>query len=183
MILGEGSGFLLLERADIAIKRGARIRAEAAGFGLAGDGIHLTAPDPKGNGAAGAMRAALKDARLSPDDLDLINAHGTATIKNDAMEAAAIRQVFGDEPKIPVNGIKGFMGHALGAAGAIEAAACCLFLERGIVAPTLGCEEPDPALGLNIVTGAPKAADLRRVLCTNSAFAGNNASLILGRFE
>jgi 3-oxoacyl-[acyl-carrier-protein] synthase II len=149
--------------------------------GLAGDARHLTAPDREGGGAARSMVAALADADLRPDAIDWISSHGTGTVYNDRMEAVAIRAVFGDAADaLPVHSVKGAIGHALGAAGAIEAALGVLVIEAQTVPPTAGLVDLDPECRINVPTQT-RPARVRRVLSTSSAFAGNNAALVLSR--
>ncbi len=180
--LGEGAAILVVESAEHARARGARALVEVAGTGLAGDAVHMTAPARDGAGAARAMRAALADAGISAGAVDFISAHGTGTVYNDAMEMAAITAVFGaGAASIPVNSIKGAIGHTLGAAGSFEAIMCARILAEGIIPPTAGCEQLDPACGLDIVRGSARRREVRVALSTSSAFAGNNAALVLRR--
>jgi 3-oxoacyl-[acyl-carrier-protein] synthase II len=178
--IGEGAAILVVESAAHARARGARVDIEVAGTGLAGDAVHMTAPARDGAGAARAMRAALADAQAQPSEIDFISAHGTGTVYNDAMEIAAIRSVFGTA-QIPVNSIKGSIGHTLGAAGSFEAIMCAKILEEGVIPPTAGCEELGSHCSLDIVRGAPRQRSVRLALSTSSAFAGNNAALVLRR--
>ncbi len=182
--LGEGAGILVLESEDHAMKRGARIFGEVLGCGISCDAGHMTAPDPMGTGAATAMVAALTDAGIGPDDVDYINAHGTATPANDQMEVRAIRTVFGlRADKIPVSSTKSMIGHTLGAAGAIEAVACMLAIENGFVPPTVHHEVPDDACSLDFVPGVSKDACLKTVLSNSFAFGGNNTCLVLSGYH
>lgn len=182
--LGEGAAFLVLESEEHARRRGQRIRAYLSGYGLACDANHMTGPDRQGRGAARAMSAALADAGLDAAAVDFVSAHGTATAFNDAMEARALTLVLGERgPTVPVNSIKGSLGHTLGAAGALEAVMAVRALEEQVVPPTAGCGERDPELVLNIVAGAAQAAPLSVVLSTSSGFGGVNAALVLGRAE
>ena len=181
--LGEGAGILILESLAHAQKRGARIYGEVLGCGITCDANHMTAPDPEAAGAAAAMKAALDDAGLSPNKVDYINAHGTATPANDRMEALAIRRVFGKRAaSIPVSSTKSMIGHTLGAAGAIEAVACLLAIEQGFLPPTVHHEEPDEACDLDVVPLTSRKARLDIVLSNSFAFGGNNTSLVIGRF-
>jgi 3-oxoacyl-[acyl-carrier-protein] synthase II len=182
LLVGEGAAVLIVEERGHAQARGARHDVEVVGTGLAGDAVHMTAPARDGAGAARAMRAALADAGCAPAQIDFISAHGTGTVYNDAMEMAAITAVFGEAaPRIPVNSIKGAIGHTLGAAGSFEAIMCVRVLREGIIPPTTNCETIDPACGLDIVRGAPRRLAAQTVLSTSSAFAGNNAALVLTR--
>lgn len=180
LVLGEGAAVLVVEEGGHAARRGARVRARLLGVGAAADGSHMTAPDRDGAGAARAMGAALADAGLAAGAIQFVSAHGTGTVYNDAMEAAAIGRVFG--AGVPVNSIKGAIGHTLGAAGALEAVACTLTLETGTVAPTAGLVTPDPACaGLDLVRGEARRCAVGVALSTSSGFAGANAALVLGR--
>jgi 3-oxoacyl-[acyl-carrier-protein] synthase II len=180
--LGEGAAVLVVESVAHASARGAATGIEVAGTGLSGDAVHMTAPSRDGAGAARAMRAALADAEVDPSQIDFISAHGTGTVYNDAMEIAAIRSVFGDAAAhIPVNSIKGSIGHTLGAAGSFEAIMCARILEQGVIPPTVGCEELSSDCPLDIVRGSPRERSVRVALSTSSAFAGNNAALVLRR--
>ncbi len=183
LTLGEGAGILVLESLTHARRRGAAIYAEMLGCGISCDANHMTAPAPDGAGAVDAMRAAMADAGIGPDAVDYINAHGTATPANDRMESIAIRRVFGDRARrIPVSSIKSMVGHTLGAAGAIEAVACVLAIERRFVPPTVNHETPDADCGdLDIVAGSARPAALNVVLSNSFAFGGNNTCLVLGR--
>lgn len=184
LLLGEGAAMLVVEEREHARARGARTDVEVVGTGLAGDATHMTAPARDGAGAARAMRMALADANIAPTDVDFISAHGTGTVYNDAMEMAAITSVFGEAAaRIPVNSIKGAIGHTLGAAGSFEAIMCAQILRSGLIPATVGCEQLDPACHLDIVVGPPRRREVRTVLSTSSAFAGNNASIVLQRSD
>jgi 3-oxoacyl-[acyl-carrier-protein] synthase II len=179
--LGEGAAILVVESAAHAARRGARVHAELVGWGNSADAYHLTAPHPEGTGAILAMQRALANAGLRPDDVDYINAHGTGTPLNDAVEAAAIRTVFGNTaPHLAVSSTKGAVGHTLGAAGAIEALATILALRDGFVPPTVNLEEPEPEWALDLVPGRSRAATLRYALSNSYGFGGNNTSVVLG---
>ena len=155
LLLGEGAAMLVVEERDHARARGARTDVEVVGTGLAGDATHMTAPARDGAGAARAMRMALADAGIAPTDVDFISAHGTGTVYNDAMEMAAITSVFGEAAaRIPVNSIKGAIGHTLGAAGSFEAIMCAQILRTGLIPATANCEQLDPACPLDVVIGA-----------------------------
>jgi 3-oxoacyl-[acyl-carrier-protein] synthase II len=182
LALGEGAAVLVVESETHARDRGARRRAEVAGSGLAGDAVHMTAPARDGAGAARAMRAALDEAGVRPAEVDFISAHGTGTVYNDAMEMAAIESVFGDgAARIPVNSIKGAIGHTLAAAGSFETILCVRVLAEGVIPPTAGCEELDPRCRLDVVRGTARRQEVRVALSTSSAFAGNNAAIVLRR--
>lgn len=180
--LGEGAAFLLVESAEQARRRGRRIRAYLDGCGLSCDANHMTGPDREGRGAARAMVAALADAGLSPAAVDFVSAHGTATGFNDAMEGRGLAQVLGERcAAVPVNSIKGALGHTLGAAGAIEAVMAVRVLEEQRIPPTAGLRERDPEIPLDIVAGAPRDCRVQTVLSTSSGFGGVNAALVLSR--
>jgi 3-oxoacyl-[acyl-carrier-protein] synthase II len=184
MSLGEGACFVVMESLDHASARGAAPLVEFLGYGLSGDAYHMTAPDPQGEGAARAMRAALSDAGLRPEDVDYINAHGTGTPANDVTETRAIKAVFGDRAyDIPISSTKSMIGHTLGAAGALEAAAVILALTEGFIPPTIHLEEPDPECDLDYTPKTSRPATPRTALSNSFAFGGNNTSLILGRYE
>lgn len=184
LLVGEGAAMLVIEECEHARARGARTDVEVAGSGLAGDATHMTAPARDGAGAARAMRMALVDAGRAPTDVDFISAHGTGTVYNDLMEMAAITSVFGEAAgRIPVNSIKGSIGHTLGAAGSFEAIMCAQVLRTGLIPATVNCEQLDPACHLDIVMGAARQQPVRTVLSTSSAFAGNNAAIVLRRSE
>jgi 3-oxoacyl-[acyl-carrier-protein] synthase II len=181
LVLGEGAAVVVLESDAHARARGARVRAWVSGLGAAADAIHMTAPDREGAGAARAIRTALDDAGATPADVAFVSAHGTGTPYNDAMEAAALTRVFG-AGRVPVDSIKGAIGHTLGAAGALEAVVCARVLETGLVPPTSGLEDVDPACAsLDLVYGEPRRVDARTVVSTSSGFAGANAALVLER--
>ncbi|MFI1162805.1 beta-ketoacyl-[acyl-carrier-protein] synthase family protein [Streptomyces sp. NPDC020801] len=179
---GEGAGLLVLEAEEHARARGARIYCEAAGWGLSADAHHMAAPDPSGNGVALALRRAVRDAGGHVVDVVHVNAHATATVEGDLAEAGALRAVLG-QPGVPVTALKGHLGHLQGAAGGVEAVAAALTLHHGLVPPTVGCAEVDREIGLDVVTGAPRAlpenGDL--VLSNSFGFGGHNAVLALRR--
>jgi 3-oxoacyl-[acyl-carrier-protein] synthase II len=183
-VMGEGAGVLVVEEAEAAEARGATVLAEVAGYGSTADAHHLTAPDPSGLPAARAIELALRDAGATPEDVAYINAHGTSTQLNDAAETEALKNAFGEEARrIPVSSTKSAIGHLLGAAGAVEAVATTLTLTTGVIAPTLGLEQPDPALDLDYVPGEARPLRARNggppVAISNSfAFGGHNVSLV-----
>jgi nodulation protein E len=182
LILGEGASMLVLEPLDAARARGASILGEIIGFGMSSDAFHITQPSP--DGAARAMRAAISDAGVDPSQIDYINAHGTATVANDAAETTAIRKVFGAHAdRLPVSSTKSMHGHTLGAAGAIEAAATLLALRNGILPPTANFNQPDPACDLDVVPNIARPAALEFALSNSFAFGGLNAVLAFRRFE
>jgi nodulation protein E len=180
LILGEGAGMLVLEAVDRAQARGARIYAEIAGFGMSSDAHHLT--QPAAEGAARAMRAALADAHAVPESVGYINAHGTGTVANDPTETCAIRAVFGAHTaKLMVSSTKSMHGHALGAAGALEAAATLLALSRGMIPPTANFLDADPACDLDVVPNVARAVEVEWALSNSFAFGGLNAVLLFRR--
>jgi 3-oxoacyl-[acyl-carrier-protein] synthase II len=181
LVLGEGAAIVVVEDEERARRRGANIRARILGLGAAADAVHMTAPDREGQGAARAMLAALADAALAPATVDFVSAHGTGTPYNDAMEAVALGRVFGAR-RVPVDSIKGAIGHTLGAAGAFEVILCAETIASGVIPPTAGLAHVDPACaGLDLVHGAARAARVEVALSTSSGFAGTNAALVLGR--
>jgi len=177
--MGEGAGVVVLEREEHARDRGAKALARVLGYGASNDAFHITQPDENGRGAVDAMRAALSDADVAPEDVGYVNAHGTSTPFNDRIETQAIRTVLGEDGP-PVSSCKGATGHSLGAAGAIEAVACVEALRRGALPPTLGLEEIDPECAADHVAGAPREApDLEVALSNSFGFGGQNATLVL----
>jgi 3-oxoacyl-[acyl-carrier-protein] synthase II len=183
-VMGEGAGVFILESLGYAQQRGARIYAEVAGYGTSTDAFHITAPDEKGTGAALAMERALRDAALDPEEIDYINAHGTSTPLNDAMETRAIRRVFGKHAdRVAVSSTKSMIGHLLGAGGAVEAVACVKALETGMIHPTINYETPDPECDLDYVPNHAREAHPRTALSNSFGFGGHNASLIFSAWE
>ncbi|HMK64277.1 MAG TPA: beta-ketoacyl-[acyl-carrier-protein] synthase family protein [Thermodesulfobacteriota bacterium] len=181
--LGEGAGVMILEGLSQAQKRGARIYGEVLGYGVSGDSYHMTAPDPQASGAIHCIKAALRDSGLIPDQIDYINAHGTATPANDLMETRGIKAVFGRSAyRIPVSSTKSMMGHTLGAAGAIEGVACVLGIFHHFIPPTIHLTEPDPECDLDYVSEGSRETELNIVLSNSFAFGGNNTALIFGRY-
>jgi 3-oxoacyl-[acyl-carrier-protein] synthase II len=184
LALGEGAAILVVESQAHARARGGSGQVEVAGSGLAGDAVHMTAPARDGAGAARAMRAAMQEAGVQPHEVDFVSAHGTGTVYNDAMEMAALDTVFGaGAARIPVNSIKGAIGHTLAAAGGFEAILCARVLAEGLIPPTVGCDELDPTCRLDIVRDAPRRHAVRTAVSTSSAFAGNNAAIVLRRMQ
>jgi 3-oxoacyl-[acyl-carrier-protein] synthase II len=176
-VAGEAAGILVLERAPDARARGARVRANLAGYGATADAHHETAPDPAGGGAERAMRLAIADAGLTPADIDHVNAHGTSTPLNDVSEARTLRRVLGD--RFSVTSTKGVTGHTLGAAGAIEAAFSVLTIEQGLIPPTANLESQDPEIDVDVVAKAPREERVRTVMSDSFGFGGQNAVLVL----
>ena len=180
LVLGEGAAVVILEERTNALARGARVYAELLGFGMSADAGDITSPDP--NGAARAMRAALKDAQTSADDVDYINAHGTGTMQNDRSETTALCDVFGpDIKRIPVSSSKAVLGHGLGAAGALEMAVTALALHSQTIPPTANFEEADPECGLDVVPNVARQAELNIAMSNSFAFGGLNAVLLASR--
>ena len=180
----EGAGAFVLEEMEFALSRGANILAEVVGYGVSSDAFHPVHPDDNGDGAARAMRWALADAGVRPDEIDYINAHGTSTPINDAVETLAIKQVFGDGAyNVPISSTKSMIGHAMGAAGAVEAVVAVKTIESGIIHPTINYEEADPACDLDYVPNVARQTDVRTVLSNSFGFGGQNACLVIRRFE
>ncbi len=183
-VMSEGAGILVLEELEHAERRGARIYAEVLSFAMTGDAHHITAPDPCGQGAAEAMRQCLQMARVAPEEVEYINAHGTSTPLNDKMETLAIKQVFGDYAyKIPVSSTKSMHGHLLGAAGGVESVATILALHEGIIPPTINYENPDPECDLDYVPNKARKQDIRIAMCNSFAFGGHNAIVLFKKYE
>lgn len=181
-VLGEGAGTLVLEALDHAQARGAQILGEVVGYGTTSDAYHITSPDPAGTQAARAMTLAMQEAGLTPEDIDYINAHGTATAANDAGEAQAIRQVFGDHDVL-VSSTKGMTGHLLGAAGAVEAVITAAALQKGILPPNVGCQHQDPACPVTLVTKHNQHHPSHYALSNSFGFGGHNAVIAFKRWE
>jgi 3-oxoacyl-[acyl-carrier-protein] synthase II len=183
-IVGEGCGILILEELTSALHRGAKIYAEVIGYGSTSDAYHLALPPPGHEGAARCMSAALNDARMSPGDIDYINAHGTSTPPNDLYETQAIKKVFGDyAKKIPVSSTKSMTGHLLGATGAVEAIISVMALCEGIIPPTTNLDNPDPKCDLDYVPHTIRKKDIRTAMSNTFGFGGVNAVLILKKFN
>jgi 3-oxoacyl-[acyl-carrier-protein] synthase II len=176
MVLGEGAAVLLLENFEAAQARGARILAEVTGYGISTDNHHLTQPNPSGSGARQAMEGALRSAGIAADEIDYLNAHGTATPFNDAAEGKAIAELFNG---VPVSSTKGMMGHSLGAAGAIEAVISLLALEHQLLPPNVNFRQGDAEVDLNIIANTARTGRVRTVLSNSFGFGGTNASVIL----
>lgn len=183
-VIGEGAGLLVLEELEFAKARGANILAEIVGYGMSGDAFHVTMPDETGSGAIRVMQRALKDAGLEPDQIGYINAHGTSTPYNDKFETLAIKKVFGENAyNIPLSSTKSMTGHALGAAGGIEAVFSVLAIKEGKLPPTINYEFPDPDCDLDYIPNTPRDATVDHVLSNNFGFGGTNACLIFKRFS
>lgn len=183
-VIGEGSGIVILEDLEFAKSRGAKIYAEVTGYGMSGDANHITAPAPGGEGAARAIKAALKDAKITPDQIDYINAHGTSTILNDKYETMALKSVFGERAKkIPISSNKSMIGHLLGAAGAVEMIATVLTMNNGIIPPTINYEVPDPECDLDYVPNQARKAPVNIAMSESFGFGGHNAVLIVKKYN
>ena len=183
-VMGEGAGLLVLESEEHAITRGARILAELAGYGATSDAFHITQPDENGEGAARAMRKALKQAGLLPDDIEYLNAHGTSTLMNDKLETLAIKKVFGDYAyTLPISSTKSMTGHLLGAAGAVEAAVCIQAMQHSVIPPTANYRTPDPDCDLDYVPNVARSAGIEAAMTNSLGFGGHNASLIFRRYR
>lgn len=182
-VISSGAGILVLEEAEHAMRRGAPILAEVAGYGSTSDAYHLAAPHPESEGAIRAMHAALGDAGVRPEDVDYVNAHGTGTLLNDRSEVAALRAVLGDHAaRIPVGSTKSMTGHMLGASGAVEAIATVLSIRTGLIPPTINCDDPeDPAM--DHVTAGVRDWTTEVAMSNSFGFGGHNAVLVLRRFD
>jgi 3-oxoacyl-[acyl-carrier-protein] synthase II len=182
-VVAEGSGILILEALEFALKRNAKIYGELVGYGYTGDAYHITAPSPEGDGAARCMRMAIKDAGLRPEDIDHINAHGTSTPLNDLTETQAIKKVFGEyAKKIPISATKSMTGHLLGAAGSTEAIFTLLAIRDGIIPPTINYEVPDPECDLDYVPNMARRQPLMVAMSNAFGFGGTNATLVFKKF-
>lgn len=183
-VLSEGAGIVVLEELEHALKRGATIYAEIAGYGATGDAYHITAPAPGGEGGARAMKIAIEDAGLKPEDIQYVNAHGTSTPYNDKYETAAIKEVFGEHAyKLAVSSTKSMTGHLLGAAGGIEAIITALTLREGIIPPTIHIETPDPECDLDYVPHEARKAEVKAAISNSLGFGGHNATILLKKYE
>ncbi|MGM0508794.1 MAG: beta-ketoacyl-ACP synthase II [Fusobacteriota bacterium] len=183
-VMGEGAGVLILEELESAKKRGADIYAEIVGYGETGDAHHMTAPAPGGEGAARAMKMALKEGNVDLEDVGYINAHGTSTPANDGLETQAIKSVFGDLAKnLYVSSTKGSTGHALGAAGGLEAAIVTMALKEGVLPPTINYENPDPDCDLNYVPNKPVKNNIKVALSNSLGFGGHNGVLAIKKYD
>jgi len=180
-VMGEGAGILVLEAYEHARKRDARIYAEVLGYGMSGDAFHLTAPSEDGSGAYRSMRNALRSARLAPDSIDYINAHGTSTPLGDEIELGAVKRLFGDHAyRLSMSSTKSAIGHLLGAAGSVEAIFSILALRDGVVPPTLNLDNPSPSCDIDLVPKVARERRVKYVLSNSFGFGGTNASLIFG---
>jgi 3-oxoacyl-[acyl-carrier-protein] synthase II len=183
-VIGEGAGVMVLEELEHAKRRGAKIYAELVGYGRTADAYHMTAPDPQGEGAAHAMAFALEDAKLRPEQVTYINAHGTSTELNDKIETLAIKKTFKEAAKkVAVSSTKSMMGHLVGAAGGVEAIICALAIQRGVMPPTINYEHPDPDCDLDYIPNRARQATVEIALSNSLGFGGHNATLILRAFR
>ena len=183
--MGEGAGVVVLEELEHAKARGAQILAEVVGYGATSDAYHITSPAEDGMGAAMAMKNAVRDAGVSPADVEYINAHGTSTPLNDASETAAIHTTFGDHAqKLAVSSTKSMTGHLLGATGAVEALACLYAITEGTIPPTINCENLDPEIdpNLNLTLGTAQKRDVKCALSNTFGFGGHNATIIFRKY-
>src|SRR5579859_3562822 len=179
-VMGEGSVIFVLEDMDFARSRGAQVLAEIAGYGASADMYHFTAPHPEGKGASRAMRRALENSGVDPKDVGYINAHGTSTKLGDLAETKAIKEVFGDQAhKVAISSTKSVHGHLLGAAGAIEAAACVMAINRGLIPPTINLDNQDPECDLDYVPNKARKADIKVAMSNSFGFGGHNATLVI----
>ncbi|MDD5731084.1 MAG: beta-ketoacyl-ACP synthase II, partial [Candidatus Omnitrophica bacterium] len=183
-VMAEGCGLVVLESLEHAKKRNARIYAEVAGFGMSCDAYHITAPDPDGHGASLAMSLSLKDAKLNPEEVSYINAHGTSTKLNDKIETLAIKKSLGSHAKkVMVSSTKSMTGHLLGAAGGVEFIVSCLTIKDSIVPPTINYEFPDPDCDLDYVPNTARKAAVEVVMSNSLGFGGHNATVVLKKFK
>ncbi|WP_020059828.1 beta-ketoacyl-ACP synthase II [Bacillus sp. 123MFChir2] len=183
-VMGEGAGILVLEELEHALARGAHIYAEIVGYGATGDAFHITLPAPGGEGGVRAMRQALEEAGLQPEDIDYINAHGTSTEANERYETMAIKEVFGEHAyKVAVSSTKSMTGHLLGAAGAVEAIISVKTITDGVVPPTINYETPDPECDLDCVPNQARQQKVRAVLSNSLGFGGHNAALVFKEYK
>ncbi|WP_071393900.1 beta-ketoacyl-ACP synthase II [Bacillus tuaregi] len=183
-ILGEGAGIMVLEDLEHALARGANIYAEIVGYGATADAYHITAPAPGGEGGARAMRMAINDADLKPEDIDYINAHGTSTAYNDKFETAAIKEVFADHAQqLAISSTKSMTGHLLGAAGGIEAIISALTIKESMIPPTINYQTPDPECDLDYVPNEARKQEVKAVLSNSLGFGGHNATLVFKKYE
>ena len=183
-VVGEGSGILILESLEFAERRGAKIIAEIVGYGMSGDAYHITQPAEEGDGGYRVTLAAIKDARLSPDDIGYVNAHGTSTPMGDAVETVALKRVFGERAKrVPISSTKSMTGHLLGGAGGLEAGISVLALRDQVLPPTINQEKPDPACDLDYIPNKARKAEVQYAISNSFGFGGTNASLLFKRWE
>lgn len=183
-VMGEGAGMLILEDLEHALKRGAQIYGEVVGYGSTGDAHHITAPAPEGEGAYRAMLRAVEDAGIAPEQIDYINAHGTSTEMNDKFETMAIKTLMGDKAKnVAISSTKSMTGHLLGAAGAVEAIACLMAINEGVLPPTINYTTPDENCDLNYVPNKAVEKNVKYAMSNSLGFGGHNATIILKKYE
>jgi 3-oxoacyl-[acyl-carrier-protein] synthase II len=182
--MGEGAGIVILEELEHAKARGARILAEVVGYGATADAYHITSPIEDGSGAARAMEDAMKEAGVSPEDVDYINAHGTSTHYNDLFETRAIKAAFGEAAKkVKINSTKSMIGHLLGAAGGVEFVVCVKSIQDGFIHQTVGTTKADEELDLDYVIGAPVCQEVHYAMSNSLGFGGHNATLLVKKYE
>jgi 3-oxoacyl-[acyl-carrier-protein] synthase II len=182
-ILGEGAGMLVLEEREHAKARGARIHGEIVGYGSTADAFRITDSHDEGRGAIACMKEALADARLGPEDIDYVNAHGTSTAVNDSIETLAIKRTFGGAAyTVPVSSTKSMMGHLIAAAGSVEAIVCLLAIRDGVLPPTINLDHPDPACDLDYIPNQARHKEIDVALSNSFGFGGQNITLILRRY-
>ncbi|KAB2330871.1 beta-ketoacyl-ACP synthase II [Bacillus mesophilum] len=183
-VIGEGAGIIVLEELEHALARGAEIYAEIVGYGATGDAYHITAPAPGGEGGARAMKMAINDGGLSPEDIDYINAHGTSTDYNDKFETLAIKEVFGEHAyKLAVSSTKSMTGHLLGAAGGVEAIFTLMAMKENILPPTINYETPDPECDLDYVPNQAREKEIKAAMSNSLGFGGHNATIVFKKFN
>ncbi|WP_019153248.1 beta-ketoacyl-ACP synthase II [Robertmurraya massiliosenegalensis] len=183
-VMGEGAGIVVLEELEHALARGAKIYAEIVGYGATGDAYHITAPAPGGEGGARAMKMAIEDAELKPEDIGYINAHGTSTDYNDKFETLAIKEVFGEHAyKLAVSSTKSMTGHLLGAAGGVEAIFTVLSLRDAVLPPTINLQTPDPECDLDYVPNEARKQEVQAALSNSLGFGGHNATIVFRKYE
>jgi 3-oxoacyl-[acyl-carrier-protein] synthase II len=183
-VMGEGAGIVVLEELEHAKKRGAQIYGELVGYGMNGDAYHMTAPRPDAECATRCIEMALKDARLNPDDVTYVNAHGTSTEMNDRIETLAIKKAFKDHAKkLQVSSTKSMTGHTLGAAGGVEFIACCLSLKHQTLHPTINYRTPDPECDLDYIPNTARKTPVEACVSNSNGFGGHNTCVIVKRFK
>jgi len=183
-VLGEGAATIVLEDLSYALERGAPILAEVIGYSATSDAFHITQPSPNGEGATKALNLAMNKAGVSPNEVDYINAHGSATVLNDIIETHAIKSAFGKSAyRIPISANKSMTGHLLGAAGALEAIICILAINHGIIPPTLNLTHPDPECNLDYVPNKARPAEVTTAISNSFGFGGHNSVLIFRRYS
>jgi 3-oxoacyl-[acyl-carrier-protein] synthase II len=183
-VLGEGAGILILEELEHALRRNAEIHAEIIGYGSTSDAYRVTDTHPEARGAIAAIRLAMEDAGVGPDEIDYINAHGTSTVENDATETLAIKEVFGARAyEIPISSTKSMIGHLIAAAGAVELIACILTMRHGMAHATINYEIPDPKCDLDYIPNHPRRVDAVTVLSNSFGFGGQNVTLVVRKFS